>query len=58
MYHSLFLEDLLDLCNLYTAYPEAIDASEGSQPVLWRDTVRRMRRWLVLSWVRSTRSAT
>ena len=48
MYHSLFLEDLLDLINLHGAHPETIEAREASQPVLWRSTAREMRRWLVL----------
>jgi uncharacterized heparinase superfamily protein len=43
MYHSIVLEDVLDLLNLCTAYP-------GIVPVFvehgWRDTAQQMRRWL------------
>jgi uncharacterized heparinase superfamily protein len=42
MYHSIVLEDLLDLLNLSVAYPGAVP----SQVALWREAVRRMRRWL------------
>ncbi len=39
MYHSLLLEDLLDLCNLYCAYGKPIDA-------FWRWTIGKMFAWL------------
>jgi uncharacterized heparinase superfamily protein len=48
MYHSLFLEDLLDLINLFGAHPEAINVRGAAEPALWRSTARAMRRWLVL----------
>jgi len=45
MYHSIILEDLLDLINLTRVYPGLFPqaAVEG-----WRDAVSRMRRWLAV----------
>lgn len=48
MYHSLMLEDLLDLLNLVGAYPRALPSRWIGQVAQWRNTARRMRRWLVL----------
>ncbi|MCG8992301.1 heparinase II/III family protein [Laribacter hongkongensis] len=39
MYHSLLLEDLLDLRNLHCAYGKPMDAS-------WRETIAKMSAWL------------
>jgi uncharacterized heparinase superfamily protein len=39
MYHSLFLEDLLDLFNLHGAYGKPVD-------VTWRETIAKMSAWL------------
>ena len=39
MYHSIILEDLLDLINLYRVYGEEV-------PSLWFDIVKKMRLWL------------
>ncbi len=48
MYHSLMLEDLLDLLNLTDAYSTALPSRWMGQRAQWRNTARRMRRWLVL----------
>lgn len=48
MYHSLFLEDLLDLLNLEASCPGALRGRWSGQPAQWRSTARRMRRWLTL----------
>lgn len=39
MYHSLLLEDLLDLFNLHCAYGKSVDAS-------WQETIAKMSAWL------------
>ena len=39
MYHSLLMEDLLDLFNLHCAYDKPVDAS-------WRETIAKMSAWL------------
>ena len=39
MYHSLLMEDLLDLFNLHCAYGKPMDAS-------WRETIAKMYTWL------------
>lgn len=46
MYHALALEDMIDLCNITAAFPQAL--SESQQLVIngWQDIVVRMRRWL------------
>lgn len=43
MYHSLILEDLLDLYNLARAYPNTFSAEEGKR---WEGVIGKMRRWL------------
>jgi len=43
MYHSLILEDLLDLINLATVFPSAIS---GEDCQMWRNTASRMLGWL------------
>ena len=48
MYHSLMLEDLLDLVNLAGAHRNALPSPWIGQLAQWRSTARRMRRWLVL----------
>lgn len=47
MYHALALEDMLDLCNMASAYDRVL--GEDSEEVIagWRKVVYRMRRWLV-----------
>lgn len=46
MYHSLVLEDLLDLINLARVYPESIPARFRGQPDAWQRLVERMQPWL------------
>jgi uncharacterized heparinase superfamily protein len=46
MYHALVLEDLLDLLNLFRAYPDAPQWRYSNLPVLLKDTIQPMRRWL------------
>lgn len=48
MYHSLFLEDLLDLINLAEAMPRAMQAHWSDCVAEWKNTARRMRRWLMI----------
>jgi uncharacterized heparinase superfamily protein len=43
MYHSIVLEDVLDLLNLCVAYPGVVPALDEQR---WRDTARQMRCWL------------
>lgn len=43
MYHSIFLEDLLDLINLVGAYPNIV---ERDQVDYWRSVANKMLRWL------------
>jgi len=43
MYHSLVLEDLLDLINLATVFPSAVPTSDCG---MWRDTASSMLGWL------------
>lgn len=43
MYHAVLLEDLLDLVQLSTLYPDAFSAATVAQ---WRATAARMLRWL------------
>jgi uncharacterized heparinase superfamily protein len=43
MYHSIFLEDLLDLINVAQAYPDPTMAASVDR---WRETAGRMLRWL------------
>ncbi|MEJ8562019.1 alginate lyase family protein [Yoonia sp. GPGPB17] len=48
MYHALALEDLLDLVNIASAYPEAFAAPARSIQVdHWRQTIPAMLRWLL-----------
>ncbi len=47
MYHSLVLEDLLDLINASRVYPHAIPAEFADQPGQWQHASERMQRWLV-----------
>jgi uncharacterized heparinase superfamily protein len=42
MYHSIILEDLLDLLNLSAAYP----STARLEVALWREAAQRMRHWL------------
>jgi len=46
MYHSLILQDLLDLINLMGVYPDAMPDQWRRAAEEWRDTAQRMRRWL------------
>jgi uncharacterized heparinase superfamily protein len=46
MYHSLILEDLLDLVNLGRAYPEEGRDRTRGLAAQWSETVVRMRKWL------------
>ena len=46
MYHSIILEDLLDLLNLFTAYPEALADRWQQLPERIRHIANRMLRWL------------
>lgn len=48
MYHSIILEDGLDLLNLLAAYREALPGSLDTQRESWLPTVQAMRRWLQL----------
>jgi uncharacterized heparinase superfamily protein len=43
MYHSIILEDVLDLLNLGGAYPGVVPPLVEQR---WRDTAQQMRRWL------------
>lgn len=43
MYHALFLEDLLDLINAFSAWPQLADAGLTAK---WRKTAERMLSWL------------
>jgi uncharacterized heparinase superfamily protein len=43
MYHAILLEDLLDLLQLATTFPDLFAASDVT---VWRGTVTRMLRWL------------
>lgn len=45
MYHSVVLEDILDLCNLFHAYPKAFNASDCLLGY-WEQIAQRMRKWL------------
>ena len=46
MYHALALEDMLDLCNIVSAYEVVL--CENSEEIItdWREIVDRMQRWL------------
>lgn len=46
MYHSIILQDLLDLINLAGVYPDALPGQCRSIREEWKDTVQRMRRWM------------
>lgn len=47
MYHSLALEDMLDLCNITSAYTEAL-AQQGRDIIAgWPETASRMQQWLI-----------
>jgi uncharacterized heparinase superfamily protein len=46
MYHSLILEDLLDLINLGRAYPDIFETIGAVRIVSWEDVANRMRYWL------------
>ncbi|RYG24179.1 alginate lyase family protein [bacterium] len=46
MYHSIVLEDVLDLINLRRAYPDAIPAEYRAFADGWSDLAQRMRVWL------------
>lgn len=46
MYHSLILEDLLDLVNLGRAYPEEGRDQTRGLAAQWSETAVRMRKWL------------
>jgi uncharacterized heparinase superfamily protein len=43
MYHSIVLEDVLDLLNLCVAYPGVVPATDEQR---WRNAAQQMRRWL------------
>lgn len=45
MYHSIILEDLLDLCALTRSYPEAISTKFEEE---WRALAQKMRAWLAV----------
>ena len=47
MYHSLILEDLLDLLNLSRTFPETLGGDAAGRIEDWRRIAMRMRRWLV-----------
>jgi uncharacterized heparinase superfamily protein len=47
MYHALAVEDMLDLCNVTTAYPEAIPARWTGLLDSWPETLAGMRRWML-----------
>jgi len=46
MYHSIVLEDLLDLMNLSSTCPRSIASRLTGSIALWREAVARMRQWL------------
>lgn len=46
MYHALALEDMLDLCNVTTAFNDAIPVRWQSTILGWRERVDAMRAWL------------
>ncbi len=46
MYHSLALEDVLDLINVIRTYQDALSAIERSQAAKWKEAVSGMRAWL------------
>lgn len=46
MYHALALEDMLDLCNVTAAFPQALSDRQRMDVEGWQDVVARMRRWL------------
>ena len=43
MYHSLVLEDLLDLLNVARVYPDRVPSANSED---WMNAIGRMRRWL------------
>lgn len=46
MYHALALEDMLDLCNITAAFPQALSVRQQLVVNEWGGVVARMRRWL------------
>ncbi len=46
MYHALALEDMLDLCNVTSAFADAVPVKWQYLVRGWPDVVGRMRRWL------------
>jgi uncharacterized heparinase superfamily protein len=46
MYHSIILEDLLDLINLCRTYPGALPDPYRNTPEAWVEVTDRMRHWL------------
>jgi uncharacterized heparinase superfamily protein len=46
MYHSIILEDLLDLINLCRTYPGALPDPYRNTPKAWVEVTDRMRHWL------------
>lgn len=46
MYHALALEDVLDLCNVATAYEGAVGFDASRQGADWRNRARQMLGWL------------
>ncbi|MDB5905722.1 MAG: Heparinase family protein, partial [Betaproteobacteria bacterium] len=46
MYHALALEDMLDLCNVVAAYPNAAAPGRADEIRHWREQVGPMRAWL------------
>jgi uncharacterized heparinase superfamily protein len=48
MYHSLILEDLLDLVNLAQTYPRGLPPREAALPQQWTATIQHMRGWLTV----------
>ncbi len=46
MYHVLALEDMLDLWNVVSAYPQALAPSQQAQVKTWPGHISRMQTWL------------
>lgn len=45
MYHSLALEDMLDLYNLLNAYPDALMPTRQKMTADWSEQIEKMRHW-------------
>lgn len=46
MYHSLALEDMLDLCNITTAYKNSLPEEWREMIAVWPERIHNMRHWL------------